>query len=322
MPTPASPGAGTRPVASVEALRLPAEALGRSLGDLVNDPDAFAAMFTAGLSSLADPAYLQGQRRIAPGIGPIHGVRQPLLAAVYKGFRGATLDQRPTTLLFIADRLFAETELESRWFAFHLLDRTLADETERSWQLLRRAAREADDWITVDSLAHPYGRGIGAEPYRWAELELLVYSPSRWERRLVGSTVATMAHLGPRQDRDRTVARHGLPLLANLMGDREPEVQKALSWAYRSLVQVDHEATEAALLDETDIAARTDDGHRAWVVRDTLTKLDPSSAERIRASLSSVRKRPGAPATSMAAAITERFGTPPDPSTHPEPPLT
>ncbi len=33
-------------------------------------------------------------------------------------------------------------------------------ETERTWQLLRRAAREAGDWITVDSLAHPYGKGI------------------------------------------------------------------------------------------------------------------------------------------------------------------
>ena len=139
---------------------------------------------------------------MAPGIGSIHGVRWPLIAAVARGFRNATRHDRPTPLLFIADRLFAERELEARWFAFGLLERTLAAETERTWQLLRRAAREAGDWITVDSLAHPYGKGIAAEPYRWAELEQLVYSPSRWERRLVGSTIATMTHVDRKRGRD------------------------------------------------------------------------------------------------------------------------
>ena len=37
----------------------------------------------------------------------------------------------------------AKPELEARWFAFGLLERLVADEPERTWQLLRRAAREA-----------------------------------------------------------------------------------------------------------------------------------------------------------------------------------
>ena len=236
-----------RSVAFVAARRDTAEALGASLADLTNDPDAFAKALAEGLARLADPEYLVGQRRVAPGIGPIHGVRWPLIAAVARGFRNASRHDRPTPLLFIADRLFRERELEARWFAFGLLERTLGTETERTWQLLRRAAREAGDWITVDSLAHPYGKGIAAEPYRWAELEQLVYSPSRWERRLVGSTIATMTHVDRRRGRDPEVAAHALPLLAQLMGDAEPDVQKALSWAYRSLVAVDRTATEAAL---------------------------------------------------------------------------
>jgi hypothetical protein len=243
MAAPAHSETTARAVAFVAARRDPAEALGASLAELSSDPDALAAALTRGLAGLADPEYLAGQRRIAPGIGAIHGVRWPLLAAVQRGFRNATRGDRPTPLLFIADRLFREQELETRWFAFGLLERTLAVETERTWQLLRRAARESGDWITVDSLAHPYGRGIAAEPYRWAELEQLVYSPSRWERRLVGSTIATMSHLDRRRDRDPGVAVHGLPLLAQLMGDAEPDVQKALSWAYRSLHAVDAAAT-------------------------------------------------------------------------------
>jgi 3-methyladenine DNA glycosylase AlkD len=320
MTAPPQSEATARAVEFVADHREAAQALGTSLAGLVNDPDAFVRALTVGLASLADPAYLDGQRRVAPGIGPVHGVRSPILAAVSHGFQVATRDDRATTILFLADRLFAEVELETRWFAFGLLGRTLRDETERTWQLLRRAAREAADWITVDTLAHPYATGIAAEPYRWSELELLVYSPSRWERRLVGSTIATMSHVDRRGGRDPEVAALGLPLLANLMGDAETDVQKALSWAYRSLTAVDRAATEAALLDETDRAARTDDGFRAWVIRDTLTKLDPAIADAIRTSLVGIRRRPGAAATSTAAETAARFGAMADPATFGEPP--
>ena len=310
-----------RAVAFVAERRDPAEALGTSLADLTNDPDAFAAALRRGLADLADPDYLAGQQRVAPGIGAVHGVRWPLLAAIQRGFRNATRDDRPTTLLFLADRLFHEVELEARWFAFGLLERTLATETERTWQLLRRAAREAGDWITVDSLAHPYAKGIAAEPYRWAELEQLVYSPSRWERRLVGSTIATMTHVDRRRGRDPDVAVHALPLLGQLIGDAEPDVQKALSWAYRSLTVVDPGATEAALRAETDRAASTADGHRAWVIRDTLSKLDPATADDLRDRLAGIRRHADAPSTSAAADTIARFGRLPDPRQHPEPPL-
>jgi 3-methyladenine DNA glycosylase AlkD len=310
-----------RAVAFVAAHRGRAEALGTALAEFTNDPDGFATALTAGLRPLADPEYLAGQQRIAPGIGLVHGVRWPLLAAVSRGFGNATRGDRPTPLLFVADRLFREQELEARWFAFGLLERTLEAETERTWQLLRRAAREAGDWITVDSLAHPYGKGIAAEPYRWAELELLVYSPSRWERRLVGSTIATMTHVDGTRGRNPEVAAHGLPLLADLMGDAEPDVQKALSWAYRSLTVVDAAATEAALRDETDRAAREADGNRAWVIRDTLAKLDPLTAEELRTQLLGIRRRPGAPSSSAASETASRFGALPDPTSFPEPPL-
>ena len=238
-----------------------------------------------------------------------------------RGFRGTTKGLRSTPLLFIADRLFRERELENRWFAFGLLERTLTSETERTWQLLRRAAREADDWITVDSLARPYGYGVAQEAYRWAELEQLVYSPSRWERRLVGSTIATMTHGGHRTGRDPELPARAIAILAQLMGDAEPDVQKALSWAYRSLAPLDHAATEAALRSETERAAATADGHRAWVIRDSLSKLDPAVGDELRESLAGIRKRPGAGPTSAAAETSARFGELPDPAVHPEPPL-
>jgi hypothetical protein len=77
----------------------------------------------------------------------------------------------------------------------------------------------------------------------------------------------------------------------------------------------------AALQAEADWAIATADGHRAWVIRDSLSKLDPAVAERLRDRLAGIRKRPGAPPTSLAAETSARFGGLPDPATHPEPPL-
>lgn len=320
MPT-ASPTT-QRAVAFVSARKPVAEELGASLADHLGDPDAFAAALRRGLEGLADEGYQEGVRSVAPGIGQVHGVRRPLLAAVARGFRHETKGERVTQLLFIADRLFREAHLEARWFAFGLLERTLAADAERTWQLLRRAAREAGDWVTVDDLAHPYGIGIAAEPYRWAELEQLVYSPSRWERRLIGSTVATMNHGDRRTRVGPELVPTALALLEQLMGDAEPDVQKALAWAYRSLAQLDSDATTRALHRQTDLAVEHDDGHRAWVVRDSLAKLAPADADELRSRLAGVRKRSGAPSTSPAATTAARFGPLPDPANHPEPPLT
>jgi 3-methyladenine DNA glycosylase AlkD len=249
------------------------------------------------------------------------GVRWPLNAAVSRGFRAATRQDRPSQLLFVVDRLFREEALEIRWFAFGLLERLLPGDPERTWQLMRRAAREAGDWITVDALAHPYGRGIILEPYRWAELEQLVFSPSRWERRLVGSTIATLPFVDRSAGRQPEVAAHGLALIGQLIGDDEPDVQKALAWALRSLVVVDRAAVEAFCRVEAGTAATNDDGHRAWVIRDVLAKLDPGAATALRERLAGVRRRPGAIATSHASQTAVRFSSVGLGGPMPEPPL-
>ena len=311
-----------RAVAFVAAHRDQAEVLGSSLADNVHDPEAFARELETGFERLADPEYQQGEQRIAPGLGPVLGVRWPLNAAVARGFRGATKGQSPTTLLYLADRLFRSEPLEVRWFAFGILERLVPAEPERTWQLLRRAARETGDWITVDTLAHPYGRGILLEPYRWAELEQLVFSPNRGERRLVGSTIATMPFIDRELGRRPEVVTHGLELVGQLIGDDEPDVQKALSWALRSLVLIDPDGVAAFAREETETARATGDGHRAWVIRDTLPKLDAATAADLRARLDGIRRRPGAPSSSRAAATAAQFAGMGLGREMPEPPLT
>jgi hypothetical protein len=131
-----------------------------------------------------------------------------------------------------------------------------------------------------------------------------------------------MTHGGRRTGRDPDLPALALALLGQLMGDADPDVQKALSWAYRSVAQLDGTATESALRAETERAVARGDGHRAWVIRDSLAKVDPAVADELRGRLAGIRKRPGVGSTSAAAETSARFGDLSDPTSHPEPPLT
>jgi hypothetical protein len=104
-----------------------------------------------------------------------------------------------------------------------------------------------------------------------------------------------------------TVAAAALPIIGNLIGDAEPDVQKALSWALRSMAVVDRDAVVEFLERETALAARTNDGLRAWVIRDALQPVPAATAESIRTRLAGIRRQPGARPTSTAAAVADAF---------------
>ena len=284
-----------------------ARALGRALADHLDDPGAFVGAARTGLATIADPACLAGQRLVAPGIGPTLGIRTPLLNAVAAGLRREVRGIGPARLLVVAETLAGDEFRELRWLAIHVLGWIVVADPERAWQVIRRIGRDADDWITVDTLAGVTAVGILHEPYRWAELEQLVYSRSRWERRLVGSTIATIPHRDHPSARSASLVARGLDLVGQLIGDAEPEVQKALSWALRELAKVDPTPVAAFCRAQARDAAAAADGYRAWVLRDTLTKLPAADGDAIRPTLAGVRRTPGAPFTSIAAAAAAAF---------------
>jgi hypothetical protein len=160
----------------------------------------------------------------------------------------------------------------------------------------------------VDTIAEVYAQGVIAERFRWAELEQLVYSDRPMERRLVGSTLARIPHQLPRPRRALLDVRPALDLVSQLLGDADDMVQKSLAWALREWSRVDATAVAAWLTQQAIQAAAADDGHRAWVIRDALPAQPDEVAAPIRVRLSGVRKRPGAPSTSVATGIAREFG--------------
>jgi 3-methyladenine DNA glycosylase AlkD len=296
------------------AERLPeARGLGQALAELIDDPEAFVAVLREGFERLADEEYANEQQRVAPGSGLVFGVRWPLIDAVAGQLRTPLQESSASSALWLAQRLAVGDEREVRLFSHVPLRRALPADPERSWQLMRRLARAAQDWISVDSLADLFAQGVLQERFRWAELEQLVYSADRWERRLVGSTIARIPFQLPRFERRSLAGMPALMIIKSLIGDGDEQVQKSLSWALREWTAVEPAEVGRLLQHEAAQAAQTDDGNRAWVIRDALSSQPAPLASEIRSVLSGIRRRHGAPSTSEAAAIAARFaegGTP------------
>jgi 3-methyladenine DNA glycosylase AlkD len=310
-------------------LRDRAKQLGRHLGTLIDDVDRFAEAARSALDELADDAYRRELQRVAPGVRGAVGVRSPLLVAVVTGLAPTIRSTTPSEALWVAERLTRSDELELRQLAIAFLRRSLPDDPERTWQLIRRLGRRAQDWISVDSLGFIVAEGILREPYRWSEIEQLVFAESPWERRLAAASVAearsTARDLAARRIISSPLTpmevKRGLNVVASLIGDGDPNVRKALSWALRELAPVDREQVTAFMSAQAERAAAEKDGNRAWVLRDALGKLAPADAEALRSSLQGLRRAPRADSTSTASGIAARFGRLPDPRTMPEPPL-
>jgi 3-methyladenine DNA glycosylase AlkD len=282
--------------------------LGERLADLVTDPVAFQAELATGLATLADASYAAAQERVAPGSGAVLGVRWPLLHEISRQLRPALREVSPSLVLDLATRLARMSATrEERLMALPCLRACLPEEPERSWQLLRRMGHAANDWITVDSLAEVFAQGLLAEPFRWAELEQLVYAERAMERRLVGATLARLPHAVPVRERPSLRVGPVLALIGQLIGDADPWVRKSLSWALREWSRIAPAEVSRFLEGQAALARDGSDGHRAWVVRDSLTHLPIARAAAIRARVEGIRARPGTPSTSDAARTAAQF---------------
>ena len=172
-------------------------------------------------------------------------------------------------------------------------------EPERTWQLLRRAAREAGDWITVETSRDPYGAGIVAEP--------VPLGGARAARLLAVALGAAPRRLDDRHDHPRSTGdrRRRPGRRARTADPRSAHRRRRAGRPEGALVGVSL-ARAARRGGRRPRAARrgrpsraTADGHRAWVIRDSLAKLDPADADELRtrspASVAEPEPRPHRP---------------------------
>ncbi len=298
--------------AFVSAHLAEATALGHRLAELIDQPDEYLLVLTEGLEALSEPAYLEMVTRACPQTEARLLVRGALSDAIAAPLKLALDEGSSISALQLAHRLVSAEHRDLRLFANDPLRRALPEDPEMSWQLMRRLGRAAEDWIATDSLADLWARGVLAEPFRWAELEQLLYSQQTYERRLVAATLATLPHRVPaarRHELRPEMVERAFGLLRMLMGDAEVMVQKALSWAIREWTPVDLEVAAAFLRAETELAASERDGARAWVIRDALSKQPAALATELRTRLEGIRRSAQRPSTSIASLQAAAFAT-------------
>lgn len=292
--------------------RAQATNLGRQLAELTESPEAFVETLVPGLEALMDGSYVTTVKRVSPDADLRLVVRKPLVSAIQAPLRRALTETATASAISLGQRLGQAPEPSVRAFALPALERSIDDDPERSWQQLRRLGNRAGDWTEVDGMAPLWARGVLAEPFRWAELEQLVYAERTMERRIVGATLACMPHVLPTGRRHELIGRqsqHAYAVIHTLIGDAEPQVQRSLSWAIREWARLDPDGTASLLTDETTAATEHGDGHRAWVIRNALSSQPDELSARLRERLVSIRRDASAPSTSIAAGQARAFST-------------
>ena len=164
--------------------RLPeARGLGAALAELTEDPDAFTRVAHRGAPS-ASPTRLRRESRSAsrPGSGATIGVRWPLVHAIERAAAGGRSRESSSQLHACGSpqRLARSEYREVRLFSLPASLRTLPDDPGAR---LAADAPPGPRGARLDQRRLARRRstppGILAEPFRWAEIEQLVYSQHR-----------------------------------------------------------------------------------------------------------------------------------------------
>lgn len=224
--------------------------------------DRIASELLRDLRRDVDPRRREFMAGYAPTAESILGVAVPSVRQAAKHARSLVVDESLNVRFELATKILALGFLETRLAAYELLQR---DASLLSRQRLRILGAGVDNWGTVDAfsvlLAGPAwlaGRLQDADIRRWAR------SRDPWWRRVavVSTVVLNTPSRGGTGDSRRTLA-----ICRDVAGDEDKFVQKALSWALRSLSRWNPDGVTQFLEEH----ART---IPAFVRREVLNKLE------------------------------------------------
>lgn len=219
------------------------------------DLDALVREVDERLDAGADPGRAEHGEGYHATSMRIRGVPTPVLRSI-AGDLARRLKMEADITIELASRLVGSGGFDERTLGYILLSRHRAARTSLDGDRIEALGEGMDNWASVDAycslVAGPAwlaGRLEDARVKRWAR------SPDRWWRRaaLVSTTALNKKRaLGGRGDAARTLA-----LCERLAADRDDMVEKAVSWALRTLAARDPSAVRGFLdVHEEVLAAR------------------------------------------------------------------
>ena len=192
------------------------------------------------------------------------GVIVPDIRTVVADVARETRHEAPSEIVALAQALAHSGTLEARQVAYELLGRRPDALATLGVRDVEGLGEGNDNWKSVDTFGCEVtgpcwrdGRLTDAAVRRWAR------SADRWWRRtaLVSTIPLNLKSRGGEGDPERTLA-----IVALCVADRDDMVEKACSWALRTLAARDPDAVRGFLVEHEDALA-------ARVLREVRTKL-------------------------------------------------
>jgi len=181
-----------------------------------------AAAIKQALMAMSDPDAKAATRKFAPTSQNVYGVRVPLLNQLAKEHSEGGFE--------LAEALWKSGSFEERLLAAKLLGSSCKKDPGKALSLAKKFACEISDWAVCDTLATQGLRGIAVkkkdELFAWSKK--LVRSNNLWERRL---SLVLLTHFVKDKDARPQINE----TIAQLSGDKEYYVKKAVQWLQRDL---------------------------------------------------------------------------------------
>ena len=213
----------------------------------------------AQIQTLADPETAQKLLRVVPGAKTL-GAKVPALRELAKTFRA----EHPLTLpqaCDLMDELCASGWREEMLVGTFILGGFGKKVTQIEWGRVLPWIATLNNWETCDQLAsNVTGAMVAANLGLVDELLKLTTSENPWQRRFALSNGAELHHKG------RHHPAETLRICEQLVGDRDPNVRKALGWALKEASQNAPERVFGFLLDHRKVI-------HASALRDAAEKL-------------------------------------------------
>jgi 3-methyladenine DNA glycosylase AlkD len=168
------------------------------------------------------------------------GVTNPQMKEVIKAVKSRFASWKEQEWISLCKALVLEDIFECQILAYEMINKDKKLLSSLSYDDLLALWRNLDNWASVDHFTVGiygvlWGRGV-VQDYH---IENLLKSPNFWDRRVaVVSTVAlNLKSRGGKGDTPRTLA-----VCERVVGERQPMIWKALSWALRELSKRDKAA--------------------------------------------------------------------------------
>jgi 3-methyladenine DNA glycosylase AlkD len=215
---------------------------------MVLRPQTVAVDIEHALSPHADPkrrAVLTGG--YAPSELRTLGVSVPKIRRVVREFAGLLREAPAQAILDVAQALADRGTVEGRQVGYELIARRPDARALLTTRRVERLGRGNDNWASVDGFA-VYLSGAAWREGRVRDADVLRWARGRdrwWRRTALASCVAlNVAARGGHGDSRRT-----LLICRQFVGEKDPMLAKALSWALRSLTPHDSSGVRKFLRD-------------------------------------------------------------------------